>query len=369
MLLKANYLIFLKKILLAFWLFCLYNAQNTYAQDYQVDLSVQNTFNKIFSAYDFKFDKLAKYRSMFKYSGLTPLNNYPLSKQDSYEKEFDEVWKLVQNDFLYQDRLSNWQKWKQRFHNQLTTTEAEKKAIKEMLSSLKDEYTSIRDDFKVSFEPAKNENCVIFYKLKNNIGYIKITDFSSPNLITQFVNAIEKLKKTSAYIIDLRNNPGGSVDIAFKVFNILARQGEFVEMVGYLNGIKQKEILTVLPDKILSVDGDNLEYLKRLPCLNYNKPIAILINRDTMSAAEMLAGACKYNNIATLIGQRTFGKGVVQRVWNLNNHCVVRITSENYFLPNGASINGKGLYPDYCIENTPKVDNQLNYALSFLSKK
>ena len=362
---KLFNLYFYQFLLLFFWLWTL----PSHSKNYELDIKMQSCFNKIFSIQDYKFNKSANYQAFFRYSGLTPLNNFPPIDEQSYEKEFDQVWQLVQNDFLYQDRLKDWPKWKKKYHNKLSNIASEKSAIKEMLKSLNDEYTSLRDDQGCSNNQTDNLHKIYFHKLNGQVGYLKINDFSDPTITKQFIKAFKNLKSATGYIIDLRNNPGGSVDTAFKVFNILAKQGEFVEMVGFLNGIKQKEILAAQPYKGISIEGNNLAYLKRLPCLNSNKPIVILINRDTMSAAEMLAGACKYNNLATLVGEPSFGKGVVQRVWNLNNQTVIRITSENYFLPNGASINGKGLRPDIVVFNNKNSDNQLKVALKLLLNK
>ncbi|QJA09973.1 S41 family peptidase [Romboutsia sp. CE17] len=181
--------------------------------------------------------------------------------------------------------------------------------------------------------------------LEDNIGYIKITSFNE-NTYKEFKEALEKLKKDNikGLALDLRNNPGGLLDVCSEIADELIGEGTIV----YTKDNK----------------GDK-EYLKS----DKNKlglPIAVLVNEGSASASEILTAAIVDNNEGIAVGTTTFGKGLVQSVRELKDGTGYKLTTAQYFTPNGDYINGKGIEPKIIEEDESK---QLDAALSWLKEQ
>ncbi len=196
--------------------------------------------------------------------------------------------------------------------------------------------------------------------LENSIGYISITQFTedmSDNLEKQ----LKKLKKEgmTSLIIDLRNNPGGLLDEAIDAISLF---------------VPENEIITYTLDKY----EDRKDFYSS-DCEKYTLPIAILINGGSASASEVLTGALNDYDIATVIGEKSYGKGVVQSVVPVFDG-IMTVTTARYFTPNGVCIHGEGIEPDIEIELSPEKtirlsdlpyeeDVQLQAAVSHLINK
>ena len=191
--------------------------------------------------------------------------------------------------------------------------------------------------------------------LDNHIGYIKIISFMSGTTPNEFIEALNNTKDTDSLIIDLRGNTGGLLDNAVFIADRFINQGTIVDII-YRNGYKK----TVRAKD----EGDILD-----------KPLVVLVNGTSASASEILSGALKDAHKATLIGNKTFGKGLVQKVVPLPNSTGVNVTIARYLTPNGTDINKLGIKPDievgtdmdFLIENS--VDVQLEKAKEILNKK
>lgn len=183
--------------------------------------------------------------------------------------------------------------------------------------------------------------------LKNNIGYIDIASFDQ-NVSLDFSNAYFELTKQGAksIIIDLRNNPGGYMSGALSIANLFIKNGILVSTV----------------DK----DGKRTDY----PATSngYDIPIVILINESSASASEILTGALKDHGIATVVGTKSYGKGLIQEIVGLSNNGAVRVTIAEYYTPNYNKINKIGITPDVVIEDNEKtkIDEQLEKAIEIL---
>jgi carboxyl-terminal processing protease len=169
--------------------------------------------------------------------------------------------------------------------------------------------------------------------LENGIGYIRLREFRE-NTFSELNNALSLLSKQGmkALIIDLRNNPGGLLDVAVKV------TGKFLEpnkLVAYTKGRK--------PDK-------NLEFFSEAKNTILELPLVILINEGSASGSEIVAGALQDYKRAIIIGQKSFGKGSVQTVLPLGDGSALRLTTSHYFTPSGKIIQGKGITPDILAE-------------------
>lgn len=191
--------------------------------------------------------------------------------------------------------------------------------------------------------------------LDNHIGYIQIISFMGGTTPNEFMEALENTKNTDSIIIDLRGNTGGLLDNAVFIANMFIQQGEIVEII-YRNGYK-KSIQANPEQKLL------------------NKPVVVLVNGASASASEILSGALKDYHKAKLVGKKTFGKGLVQKVVPLPNKTGLNVTIARYLTPNGTDINKLGIKPDVEVGNefdfylNNKDDVQLNKAKEVLAKE
>ena len=193
--------------------------------------------------------------------------------------------------------------------------------------------------------------------IENEIGYLRLRAFNenSDTQLKKEISKFEKKEKLLGYIFDLRNNPGGLLSQAVKISDFFLDDGEIVST----KGRKSRE-----NRKFFAKKGDKIN----------GKPLIILINNGSASAAEIVAGALQDQKRAILLGEATFGKGSVQSIIPLKNRGAIRLTISKYYLPSGKSISNVGVSPDIIIEETDDdfvintdTDNQLNYAIKLLN--
>lgn len=169
--------------------------------------------------------------------------------------------------------------------------------------------------------------------LEDGIGYIRLVEFRE-NTFTQFNAALAKLKKEgmSALILDLRNNPGGLLDVAVKVAEQFVDNGK---MIVYTKGKKNNQ---------------NLEFISRNTRPISDLPMIVLINEGSASGSEIVAGCLQDYKRAIIMGVKSFGKGSVQTVIPLSDGSALRLTTSKYFTPSGKVIHGNGVIPDIVAE-------------------
>ena len=193
--------------------------------------------------------------------------------------------------------------------------------------------------------------------LKDNIGYIRLTSFNenSSNQINKKINELENNRKVNAYILDLRNNPGGLLSQAIKISDFFLDNGEIVSTKSRKN-------------------SENRKWFAKKGDLTKGKTLIVLINYGSASASEIVAGALKDHKRAILLGENSYGKGSVQSIIPLKNRGAIRLTVAKYYLPSGKSISEVGVSPDIEIEEETdnfrirtETDNQLNYAIKLLN--
>ena len=192
---------------------------------------------------------------------------------------------------------------------------------------------------------------------QKNIGYVRLKSFNE-NSDNQFLKSIRKFNKNKnikGYIIDLRNNPGGLLTQAINITDFFLNDGEIVST----KGRKVSETR-----KFFARKGDEVN----------GKPIVVLINNGSASAAEILAGALKDHKRAIILGENSYGKGSVQSIIPLRNGGGMRLTISKYYLPSGKSISEVGVTPDILVEEigdsfkiNSEKDNQLNYAIKLFN--
>ena len=191
-----------------------------------------------------------------------------------------------------------------------------------------------------------------------DIGYINITQFDRKT-DKEFIEQYENLKKQNvkSIVLDLRNNPGGLLDSTVKIADYLLPQGVIVK----------------------TVDKNKKEDVQKSDSSEQNLPMVVLVNGSSASASEILTGALKDYKKATIVGEKTFGKGIVQTIIPMDKGEGLKLTISEYFSPNGNKIHKQGVKPDVEIKLDEKAkgigvefmkeDNQLQKTLEILNKK
>lgn len=180
------------------------------------------------------------------------------------------------------------------------------------------------------------------------IGYIYIQEFDDVTE-EQFREALSEMEEQGmkGLVIDIRSNPGGNLDTVVAMLQMLLPEGDIVS-IRDRDGVQEK----------YTCDGTNA----------FDKPLAVLVNQYSASASEIFSGAIQDYGIGEIVGMTTYGKGVVQDILDLGDGTSMKLTTAEYFLPSGRSINQKGIIPDVEVEfayaeENPEYDNQLEKAL------
>lgn len=210
-------------------------------------------------------------------------------------------------------------------------------------------YSVVRDEIEV-----KSVSCKPPFEteIPNDIQYIRLSSFISKNAAGEIESILNNSSHVKGYIIDLRSNPGGLLTNAIYISDMLLRGGIIVS----------------------TVDRDCYKTTTRAQIQQVtNKPIVVLINKGSASASEILSGALKDNHRATIVGEQSFGKGLVQEINRLPDEAGMNITIQRYLTPSGTDIHKKGITPDVVVELTQedaeaKNDVQLKKAIEVLEK-
>lgn len=186
------------------------------------------------------------------------------------------------------------------------------------------------------------------------IGYILISEFDSVTY-DQFVAALDDLESQGmqGLVIDLRGNPGGNLTTVTDMLKLLLPEGTIVSTKDKYGNTEE-----------ITCDGKH----------EFTKPLAVLVNQYSASAAEIFSGAIQDYGTGTIVGMTTYGKGVVQQLMDLGDGTCLKVTIAEYYTPSGRSINGTGVTPDVEVEyeydeNNPEADNQLDRALEVVREE
>ncbi|HVA33318.1 MAG TPA: S41 family peptidase [Candidatus Baltobacteraceae bacterium] len=171
-------------------------------------------------------------------------------------------------------------------------------------------------------------------KMEDGIDYIRLSDFgvTSGEEVRKALIA-GRAKHATGYILDLRDNGGGLLDAAVQISSLFIPQGTIVSTIRRDGQSTSEEAL-----------GDAIGGLQ---------PLVVLVNKYTASASEITSGALQDYHLATLIGTRTFGKGVVQSIYPLPDQGALKITTARYVTPLGRDIQHRGIVPDIVIPQSP----------------
>ena len=185
--------------------------------------------------------------------------------------------------------------------------------------------------------------------MEGQTGYIRILEFDTVT-VEQFQEACQELEAQNMekLIVDVRDNPGGNLDSVCEI----------------LRGLLPEGLIVYTSDK----DGEIEEY-RCDGTQEWTKPLAVLVNGNSASASEIFAGAVQDYGIGTVVGTQTYGKGVVQRTFLLDDGSALKITTEKYYTPMGRDIDDEGILPDVTVEagEDQAEDTQLDAALELLN--
>ncbi|MDT8716102.1 S41 family peptidase [Clostridium sp. 19966] len=227
--------------------------------------------------------------------------------------------------------------------------------------------TILRDDksFDVKVKRAKvTMNTVKSEMLSNNIGYIQLSAFDT-NSANEFEAAAKSLKNKGmkGLVVDLRENGGGELDVCVDICSQFVDSNKVIVTQKYKDGSSQ-----------VTKSISNKQLLK-------NIPLVVLVNGDTASASEVFSGVIKDYKLGTLVGSKTFGKGIVQQIIpDKNDGTALKVTVSKYYTPNGENIHKTGFTPDVTVNydyekalesNTynKASDAQLNKALELINDR
>lgn len=206
--------------------------------------------------------------------------------------------------------------------------------------------TAVRDKIEVQTVEAK--------MLEDGIGYLSVSEFDSVTY-DQYIKGLDKLtgEDMKGLIVDLRGNPGGNLNTVCDILDVMLPKGLIVYMQDK-NG--KKEEMTSDDEK------------------QFTLPMVVLVDGGSASASEIYAGAIQDYGLGKIIGTQTYGKGVVQKIFDLKDGTCVKLTIAEYYTPKGRNINGKGITPDVKVtyeydEKHPEKDNQLEKAVEELKKE
>jgi len=186
---------------------------------------------------------------------------------------------------------------------------------------------------------------------KPAIGYIKLNQFhaKSAQEMADALNRLLKDHRMEGLVLDLRGNGGGDFEASIAIASL------------FLDGqVVVKEADAKNNETVHQASGEGLDI-----------PLVVLVNGDSASASEILAGALQDNQRALLVGEKTYGKGLVQTIYPLRDGSALKLTTRKYYTPKGTDINDIGIVPDYVVEQEPdaQTDLQLEKAVELLKKE
>ena len=190
--------------------------------------------------------------------------------------------------------------------------------------------------------------------LEGNIGYLAVSEFDSVTY-DQYIKGLDTLEGQGmkGLVVDLRGNPGGNLNTVCDILDVMLPKGLIVYTQDK-NGEKRE----------MTSDEEN----------KFTRPMVVLVNGNSASASEIYAGAIQDYGLGKIVGTQTYGKGVVQQIFDLKDGTCVKLTIAEYYTPKGSNINGKGITPDVEVEfeldeKNLEADNQLEKAVEELKKE
>ncbi len=189
--------------------------------------------------------------------------------------------------------------------------------------------------------------------INDGIGYVRVTAFREDTfqLLEESILQLQN-KGAESIILDLRNNPGGFLESSIQISDLFLPKGQLIVYTKGRNGEDERKY-----------------YSRSEPFFPINKKIVILVNEGSASASEIVAGALRDNDRAIIIGTKTFGKGSVQSIIELDKDYALRLTTAYYYIPRGECIEGEGIAPDIEVEISKEEKKLIREFLSGYKKE
>lgn len=258
------------------------------------------------------------------------------------------AWEVAGRVFYDAERLKDWAAWEHKFDHLIDSEETARRYVGEMLASLNDSYTRLLDEVEVverEQERTSQESNVLVKRVRGNIGYIRIFSFTQRNIFEQLQEAAASIADCAGYIVDLRDNGGGNMDATANCCELFVEEGgvcsiEYRLADGRLKrrdvGFNSEAFLVI---QNITGEAEEVEAFMRRPCITAGKPVAVLINGGTASAAEVFAAAIIENGreagLVVAIGEESHGKGIAQIEQRVLDKLSFKISNMRFFSPSG----------------------------------
>lgn len=338
----------------------------------------------------FSFPRL--WNLLFKGALLLPL----LLRRSLYQILYRQAWEFASEQFFDATRQTNWEQWQHKFRGQISNEKDLNDRIGDMLASLNDPYTRLHGREEVKLRKARHFLPAVQSRLlESGIGYLQLKHFQATTTTTtgiadQVTQHLTKLWQAKALILDLRQNPGGSLMEAVEVASVFLREGKIVSMNVRSGGSTPSphyiNCSYSLTPTHLSMEttcncqpsAQRTSLTNRKRYMANNRPVVVLADHDSASSAELLIGALKDNGAATILGTRSYGKGIGQDLLTLWNDAQLRLSTFQFFTPaglcpgDGSGAANQGIIPDITVESNLEPgdfnDKQLQAAVSRLNR-
>jgi C-terminal processing protease CtpA/Prc len=290
---------------------------------------------------------------------------------------YDDVWTDVGNLFFETEKLVDWQSWRHRFDEEIVDIDSANRCIDLMLESLDDEYTRRLSRAEVIEEKECAEQPQVEARiLEGGIGLLRIIGFDAEDIADQIELGLLKLLSCRALVIDLRGNGGGLLNESVNSAELLVEKGPICTLK-FRDGAGTRAVETYFGEdcfigvQVFADGTDKTGYFRRRKCLRLNRPIVLLIDGGTASAAELVAAAMLYSaredGSIVSVGKRSHGKGIGQQYILYEETGVkIKVTYARFYGPDdtwfgdcGQTV-ANGIRPD---EEVDGADNQMQAAV------
>lgn len=263
----------------------------------------------------------------------------------SPEALYDAVWSTTYKNFWDEARLRNWGWWRNRFSGRLPSLAAAHAAIDEMLASLGDRFTQFKLPHHLEQDDSEafsSNSPVRVEWLNGGIALVHLKSFAQHNTADALDHALRSVGDARGFILDLRGNGGGFLRQSNLALSLFMTRGNCMLTRSYHDGKYDEEAWWLGPDGFEVTTRDRrgnvirpIEYVTRYRNIVAGRPLFVLVDDGTASAAEFFAATLRDHNLATLFGTDTAGKGIMQGTLPMPNGTALRLTSGTFLPPSG----------------------------------
>lgn len=254
-------------------------------------------------------------------------------------KLYHDVWTAVKTMFFDRDYLATWWQWEHKFDEQITDRKSARKFVEEMLASLNDPYTKLLPARPIGWESGdeeEHETIVSSGDLGKSIGYLGIISFGQTDVFEQMEAELAKIAHLDGFIINLECNRGGLIDPTANCLELFLETGKLVTIeLQTAAGLERREVELTRENfvRTVTIDGGAPEvtlFPRKAPLIA-NKPVVLMINGETMSAAELFAATLLRNENFIAVGEKSHGKGIGQTLIEYQDGSAIRLSNLRFY--------------------------------------